>query len=89
MAPSAWPLGETVPGKTWDLQQGTWPAVCPAAPRASSRVHLEPRTGRRQAGELPEPDRGGGREKGAALRALGGWCRPTLCSVLEAVPRCW
>lgn len=80
MAPSAWPLwGETAPGKTWDLQQGTWPAACVAALRASSRFRLEPGTGRRQAGELPGLNWGGGREKGGGSGGLV-QAHPVLCS---------
>ena len=73
---------ETTPGKTWDFQQSTWPAARPAAPRASGCDRLEPGMGRCQAGGLPGPGRGGGREKGAALRALGVGAGPphAVCS---------
>lgn len=91
VVPSAWPLwSETVPGKTWVFQQSTWPAACLAAPRASGCDCLEPGMGRRQAGEVPGPGRGGGREKGAALRALGVGVGPphAVCSRgRHAVPR--
>lgn len=85
---AAWLLwSETAPGKTWDLQQGTWPVAWLADLRASGRVRLEPRMGCRQAGELPGLGRGGGREKGAALGALGGWRRPIPRCVFSRPPR--
>ena len=84
----------------WRLLHGRWVRPCLGRPGTYNKAHgrrcvqlpREPaavsiwslgQDAARQGSSLSQTG------AGAALRALGGWCRPTLCSVLEAVPRCW